>query len=205
MNYTFDADSNYTLTLITHNCQMNKKAKRLSLKDNKKFMAITCMQEPIDVIAEPRCGFRYTSEEVSCRRKDWSVFGIFAEFDSPIKLRLLNVHLNPRPWPEPGFQRSYDLRKITKKKKPHIIMGDFNELRNGPCDKMLLKLGYTELSSNISDPTWFSAEEDNQNIDRIYCKKSLLRFINYECRLGERYYSDHTQVICSISPKYTSS
>ncbi len=77
-------------------------------------------------------------------------------------------------------------------------MGDFNEVRNGPCDQMLSHNGYIELSNNIKEATWFSIEE-NQNIDRIYCKKSLLKFINFECRLGDRYNSDHAQVLCSIS------
>lgn len=80
-------------------------------------------------------------------------------------------------------------------------MGDFNELRNGPCDKLLLNFGYIELSSHIKKPTWFSNKEDNQNIDRIYCKKSIVSSIHYECKLGHRYDSDHSQVICSISPK----
>ncbi len=53
-------------------------------------------------------------------------------------------------------------------------MGDFNEVRNGPCDQMLSHNGYIELSNNIKEATWFSIEE-NQNIDRIYCKKSLLK------------------------------
>lgn len=111
--------SDYTLTLITHNCQKNKRAIRLSLEDNKKFMAITCMHEPLNIIAKPHFGFRYKSQEVSCHQKVWPIFGIFTEFDFPIQLRLLNVHLNPNPWPKPGLQRSYDLKKTGG--CPHIL------------------------------------------------------------------------------------
>ncbi len=195
-------------TLITHNCQQNPTAQKLSLGSaakisrEEKSMAITCMQEPLQII-----GVRPKSEQkkVYGGRQDWPLLGLFTQIDVPrfpTPFRLLNVHLNPSPWPDPGQERSDDLRQAIAQNTPNLIMGDFNELRNGPCDTLLSQLGYIELSASITDPTWFAADTDDpptdQNIDRVYCHKSLLRHMDYQCRLSERYGSDHAQVICSI-------
>ena len=202
------------VVIVSHNCQRKAATQALTLASSQALcdsvdtaaIAITCMQEPLQVhvtsntAASQWChAAQRTVRYLGCERDDWSSFALCADTYVPYHIQILNVHLNPRPWPQPGHRRREDLAAVVSEVSPHIVAGDFNELRGGPCDQWLRMQRYVELTQAITDPTWYSQTEASQNIDRIYCRTDLLPHVAYASAIGHTFGSDHARVICRIT------